>query len=61
LSRGDLLIVGGTSLGVYPAAGLCRYFNGMIILINKSATYLDDRADMLIRENIGEVFEKITV
>jgi len=60
IKRADVLIVGGTSLGVYPAAGLCRYFNGnATILINKTRTYFDDDADVVVRENIGEVFSKI--
>jgi len=60
IAAADVLIVGGTSLGVYPAAGLCGYFNGKhLILINKSETYLDNRADLVIRRNIGEVFSEI--
>jgi NAD-dependent deacetylase len=51
----DVLIVGGTSLNVYPAAGLLRYYGGdKLILINKSDTPYDSHADLLIRENIGE-------
>lgn len=52
----DLLIVGGTSLGVYPAAGLLDYYSGgPLVLINKSATPADSRADLILREPIGEV------
>lgn len=55
ISRARTLIVGGTSLAVYPAAGLLRYFKGgKLVLINKSATSYDDKADLLIREPIGE-------
>ena len=55
-----MLIVGGTSLAVYPAAGLIDYYRGKkLVLINKSATGYDSRADLIIRENIGEVLGKI--
>jgi len=51
----DVLIVGGTSLNVYPAAGLIdRYRGDKLILINKSKTSYDKRANLIIRENIGE-------
>lgn len=54
ISEADLLIVGGTSLNVYPAAGLLRYFNGKaLVLINKTQTHYDATADLVIRENIG--------
>ena len=53
--RAKTLIVGGTSLNVYPAAGLLNYFKGdTIVLINKSATPYDRNADLIIREPIGE-------
>ena len=62
LQKADLLIVGGTSLAVYPAAGLLRYFGGnRIVLINKSPTPMDDRADLLINGAIGEIFREIEV
>ena len=62
ISRADLLIVGGTSLAVYPAAGLLDYFRGdHLVLINRSATPLDARADLVIQEKIGQVMECITV
>ena len=62
IRNADLLIVGGTSLVVYPAAGLIDYFNGdKIVLINKGATGRDDLADLIIREPIGEVLGKIIV
>lgn len=52
----DTLIIGGTSLNVYPAAGFIQYFRGdNIILINKGETSYDGRADLVIREPIGEV------
>ncbi len=56
----DLLIVGGTSLTVYPAAGLIDYFHGKnLVLINQTKTFKDDRADLIIRDRIGEVFKGI--
>lgn len=55
IRKADLLIIGGTSLTVYPAAGLIRYFSGRhIVLINKSATSSDGMADLIIRDPIGE-------
>lgn len=56
LSLADMLIVGGTSLVVYPAAGLIRYFPGNdTVLINKSSTPYDSQASLVIHESIGEV------
>ena len=56
----DLLIVGGTSLSVYPAAGLIQYFRGSrLVLINKSPTAYDGEAALLIPEKIGEVFSTL--
>lgn len=53
----DLLIVGGTSLTVYPAAGLVKYYRGKrLVLINKDFTYLDDRADLVFHNNLGDIF-----
>jgi NAD-dependent deacetylase len=61
VGRADTLIVGGTSLAVYPAAGLLEYFNGgRLVLINKSATPYDGRADVVIRESIGAAMDGIT-
>ncbi|MDF2615841.1 MAG: NAD-dependent protein deacylase [Sedimentibacter sp.] len=58
IEKADVLIVGGTSLVVYPAAGLINYFKGKkLVLINKSATSLDKRAHLVICDNIGKVFE----
>ena len=60
ISKADMLIIGGTSLVVYPAAGLVRYFAGKrLVLINKSATSMDSAADLVIREKIGEVFSQL--
>lgn len=56
IRKADTMIIGGTSLNVYPAAGLIHDFSGhTLILINKSATSADSRADIVIREPIGEV------
>lgn len=58
IAAADMLIIGGTSLAVYPAAGLIRYFNGRhLVLINKSETPYDDQADLVIHEAIGRVME----
>lgn len=60
IENADLLIVGGTSLSVYPAAGMLQYFRGeTLALINKSATPYDSNADILIQQGLGEVFEKL--
>lgn len=60
ISNADVLIVGGTSLGVYPAAGLIDYYKGnKLVLINKSSTPYDNRADLLINESLGSVFKEI--
>ena len=56
IQNADVLIIGGTSLNVYPAAGLIQYFNGSkLVLINKSQTQYDRKADLVIHESIGEV------
>ena len=56
ISRADMLIVGGTSLSVYPAAGLIDYYKGSkLVLINRDATPRDQEADLVIRERIGNV------
>lgn len=58
----DMLIVGGTSLAVYPAAGLLHYFQGKhLVLINKSATPMDKNADLLLQCGLGEVFHALRV
>ena len=56
----DLLIIGGTSLRVYPAAGLINYYQGnRLILINKAVTPYDDQAELLINASLGEVFSQL--
>ena len=58
----DMLIVGGTSLAVYPAAGLVDYYSGnRLVLINKSTTPMDSSANLAIRGSIGDVLGKIRV
>ena len=60
IHEADVLIIGGTSLAVYPAAGLIDYFQGdKLVVINKSATPRDKNADLLIQGPIGEVFHSI--
>jgi len=62
ISQADLLIVGGTSLTVYPAAGFLDYFRGRhMVLINKSETSRDSMADLIIKEAIGETLDRIKV
>ena len=59
IQEADVLIIGGTSLTVYPAAGLIDYYKGKkLVLINKTATPMDGRADLVINERIGEVFRR---
>ena len=56
ISKADMLIIGGTSLVVYPAAGLIDYYHGnKLVLINKSATSRDGQADLVISDSIGKV------
>lgn len=60
IREAEVLIVGGTSLGVYPAAGLIDYYTGhKLVLINKSETPFDHRADLLIHDALGNVFSQI--
>lgn len=62
ISRAQVMIVGGTSLAVYPAAGLLHYFRGdALVVINKSATPMDKNADLLISLPIGRVLSGIRV
>ena len=62
ISHADMLIIGGTSLVVYPAAGLINYYHGhKLVLINKSSSDMDSRADLVLHEPIGQVFAKITL
>ena len=56
----DLMIVGGTSLTVYPAAGLLRYFKGKTLaLVNRARTPMDDMADIVVNDSIGKVFSML--
>jgi len=60
IRKADMLIVGGTSLNVYPAAYLLRYYKGnKLVLINLSETPYDDEADLVIHKKIGEVFSQV--
>ena len=62
ISQADMLIVGGTSLVVYPAAGFVNYFRGKhLAVLNMAATSRDSEADIVIRDKIGEVFSSIEV
>ncbi|WP_346884519.1 NAD-dependent protein deacylase [Clostridium sp. UBA4395] len=59
ISKADTLIIGGTSLVVYPAANLINYFKGKnLVLINKSSTSADSRADLVIHDSIGKVLSE---
>lgn len=60
IAYADVLIIGGTSLNVYPAAGFLRYFHGRhLIILNRDATQADSMAELCIRDNIAEVLDKI--
>lgn len=62
IEKADMLIIGGTSLVVYPAAGLIDFYRGdRLVLINRDATSQDSAACLVIRDNIGEVFSRIRV
>ena len=62
ISHADVLIVGGTSLSVYPAASFIRYFQGdHLVLVNKSSTPYDNNADLLIQAGLGEVFSQLRI
>lgn len=62
IANADVMIVAGTSLTVYPAAGMLRYFKGSkLILINLAETPFDDKADLVIRDKIGNVMKAIEV
>ena len=59
IRKADLFIIGGTSLTVYPAAGLVNYYKGnKLVLVNKSSTPYDNYANLVIHESIGEVFSQ---
>lgn len=60
LRSADMLIVAGTSLTVYPAAGLIHYYRGnRLVLINRDATPYDDRADLVFHESLGDIFSQL--
>lgn len=60
IAGADLLIVAGTSLTVYPAAGLLRYYRGnRLVLINRDQTPYDDNADLVIHDSLGNVFSQL--
>ena len=62
ISEADTLIIAGTSMTVYPAAGLVRYFSGKhLVVINMSPTSADSSAELLINGRVGEILSKITV
>ncbi len=60
IRHADVLIIGGTSLAVYPAAGLIDYYQGnKLVLVNKTATPKDNMADLVVRGSIGEIFSRL--
>ena len=60
IEEADLLIVAGTSLTVYPAAGLVNYYRGnRLVLINRDATPFDDQADLVFHKKLGEIFSQL--
>lgn len=60
IAEADMLIIGGTSLNVYPAAGLIRYYSGSkLVLINKGAVAQDLTADLVLADPIGEVLDQL--
>lgn len=60
VSKADLMIVAGTSLTVYPAAGLVDYYRGnRLVLINRDETPYDNRADLVIHQSLGEIFSQL--
>ncbi len=60
ISHADILIIGGTSLTVHPASGLINFYKGnKLILINKDATTFDSKANLVINDSLGKVFEQI--
>ena len=62
IRHADMLIIGGTSLAVYPAAGLIDYYRGhRLVLINKTTTPMDAKADLAIKGSIGEILDNIKV
>ena len=62
LAAADVLLIGGTSLTVYPACNLLRYFNGEhLVVLNRDATQIDEQADLCIRDKIGTVLSQIVL
>lgn len=62
ISEADMLIIGGTSLAVYPAASLINYYKGnKLVLINKTQTPADSYADLVIHSSLGDVFSKFSI
>jgi len=62
IQTADTLIIAGTSLTVYPAAGFIRYFRGShIVLINRDATPFDNQADLVFHEKVGELLSQIKI
>lgn len=62
ISEADTLIIGGTSLNVYPAAGFINYFQGKhLVIINKASTSADKNAELVIQKPIGEVLGSLTI
>ena len=60
IEQADMLIIGGTSLSVYPAAGLIDLYRGnRLVLVNKTATPRDSRADLIVRDPIGQAFSEL--
>lgn len=60
ISRADLLIIAGTSLTVYPAAGLVNYYSGnRMVLINRDVTPFDSQADLIFHQSLGEIFSNL--
>ena len=61
IAQADMLIIAGTSLTVYPAAGLVRYFRGKhLVLINRDATPMDSQCDLVIHDKVGEVLSSLS-
>ena len=62
IAQADLLIVAGTSLTVYPAAGFLQYFRGdRLVIINRDATHMDGQADLVLHDKVGEVLRQIEI
>ena len=62
ISECDMLIIAGTSMTVYPAAGLVRYFRGKyLVVINRDSTSVDGQCDLVLHDKVGEVLDRITV